>query len=377
MGNCCDSIPIGPLNNRVTVSPSTFPILLAPGGNIPGSKIGPTGVQPDLKMPAVHEYSLKIDQSLAPNTILSVGYVGEHGYHLLATADVNTAIPTIVNGQPYYAPKSPRANPNLSNARYELSNGRSNYNALQADLTRRFSHGVQFRVNYTFSKSLDNHSSSFLANSGVGGATTFMDSRNPDRDWGPSNFNVEHRISGHLSFEVPIGKGRAFLRDAGGLTNAILGGWQLNTIVSAQTGFPFTPLVGFNQSASGDSRNPDRVSLNPAYSGSIVTGNPNQWFNPAAFLLPPAGTYGNAGRDILSAPGLLSVDGSLFKTVHVGDWGTLQFRAEFFNAPNHTNFGWPVISTYTSAGAVSPSAGLITSTLTTSRQIQLGLKLGW
>ncbi len=377
MGACCDSIPIGQYNNRVTVSPATFPIQFAPGQTLPGSKIGPTGVDPNLKMPAVFQYSLKVDQSLAANTLLSVGYVGERGYHLLATTDANTAIPTMINGQPYFAPKSPRANPSLSNARYEVSNGYSNYNALQIDLSQRFARGLQFRFNYTFSKSLDDHSSSFLANEGVGGTTTYLDPRNPNLDYGPSNFNIESRISGNLGYELPIGKGKAILGSAGRVPNAILGGWQINAIVSAQTGFPFTPLVGFNQSANGDTRNPDRVSINPNFTGSIVTGNPNQWFNPAAFLLPAAGTFGDAGRDIISAPGLLSVDGSMFKTIHIGERATLQFRAEFFNALNHTNFGWPVISTFTSSGAVSSSAGVITSTLSTSRQIQLGLKLGW
>ena len=377
MGVCCDSIPMGAYNNRVTVSPATFPIQFAPGQPLPGSKIGPTGVDPNLKSPAVFQYSLRVDQSVTANTLLSVGYVGERGYHLLSPTDVNTAIPTMINGAPYFAPKSPRANPNLSNARYTVSVARSNYNALQMDLTHRYSHGLQFRLNYTFSKSLDDHSGTFLSNNGMGGTTTFLDPRNPRLDYGPSNFNIESRISGNLGYELPVGKGKAILGSAGHIPNAIFGGWQVNTIVSAQTGFPFTPLVGFNQSANGDTRNPDRVSLNPNFTGSIVTGNPNQWFNPAAFWLPAAGTFGDAGRDIISAPGLLSVDGSLFKTFHIGERGTLQFRAEFFNALNHTNFGWPVISTFTSTGAYSSSAGVITSTLSTSRQIQFGLKLGW
>jgi len=388
MGACCDAIPIGAYNNRVTVSPATFPVLFAPGQPLPGSKIGPTGVDPNLKMPAVFQYTLRVDQSVSANTLLSVGYVGERGYHLLATADANTAIPTMVNGQPYFAPKSPRANPNLSNARYEESNGISNYNALQVDVTERAKHGLQFRANYTFSKSLDNHSSSFLGNEGLGGATTFLDPRNPNLDYGPSNFNISHRVAGNVSYELPMGKGKPLLGSAHGVANALVGGWQVNAIVSAQTGFPFTPLVGFNQSANGDSRNPDRVSINPNFTGNIIEGNPNQWFNPAAFICPAAGTFGDAGRDIISAPGLLSVDTSLFKTFHIGERATLQFRAEFFNTPNHTNFGWPVITTFTNSPSVSPvtglttypyssSAGVITSTLSTSRQLQFGLKLGW
>jgi len=378
MGACCDAIPLGAFNNRVTLSSAQFPVVLAVGTNIPGSKIGPLGVQPDLKMPTVHEYNLKVDQTLPGGMVLSVGYVGEHGYHLLATADANTALPTsLINGSPFFAPKSPRVNPNLSNARYEYSNGASNYNALQIDMTERFNHGLQFRANYTFSKSIDNHSSSFLGNEGLGGATTYLDPRNPRADWGPSNFNIKHRVSTSLSYELPFGNRKPFFGNATGLTDYIVGGWQVNSIISAQTGFPFTPLVGFNQSGNGDTRNPDRVSLNPNFHGSIIEDNPNQWYNPAAFLLPAAGTFGNAGRDILTAPGLLEFNASLFKNFKIRERATLQFRAEFFNALNHTNFGWPVITTFTSSSAVSPSAGLITSTLTTSRQIQLALKLKW
>jgi len=377
MGACCDAIPLGAFDSRVSVTPATFPLVLAPGANIPGSKIGPLGVQPNLKMPTVYQYSLRVDQSLPGKMVLSVGYVGERGDHLLGTGDANTAIPQIVNGQDYFPPKSPRANPNLSNSRYEYSNANSNYNALQADVTKQSSYGLVFRANYTFAKSLDDHSSSFLGNEGLGGATTYLDPRNPMLDWGLSNFNITQRVSGNFSYELPFGKGKALAGGTSALEEALIGGWVVNSIVSAQTGFPFTPLAGFNQSGDGDTRNPDRVSLNPNFTGNIVEGSPNQWFNPAAFVLPAAGTFGNAGRDILTAPGLVEMDSSLFKNFRVNERATLQFRAEFFNAINHPNFGWPVITTFTSSGAVSPSAGLITSTLTTSRQIQFALKFKW
>jgi hypothetical protein len=377
MGACCDSVPNGIYDNRVAVTPAQFPVFFAPGQSLPGSKIGPTGVQPNLKMPAVFQYNLRVDQALSANTLLSVGYVGERGYHLLATADNNTAIPTVVNGQDVFASKLVRQNNALSNGKYEVSSGYSNYNALQVDVTQRFSHGFQYRANYTFSKSLDDHSSSFLNNEGLGGATTYENPFDPNMDYGPSNFNITHRVSGNFSYELPVGKGKAVLNGAHGAANAILGGWQVNAIISAQTGFPFTPLVGFNRSNDGDTRNPDRVEMNLAFNGPIIEGNPNQWFNPQAFLLPTAGTWGNAGRDILTAPGLLNVDASMFKHFRFGERADLQFRAEFFNVLNHTNFGWPVISTFTSSGAYSSSAGVITSTLTTSRQMQFALKLGW
>jgi hypothetical protein len=378
IGSCCDAAPLNGLNQKVTVSPATFPLLLAPGEPIPGAKISPSGIQPDLKMPTVQQYSFKIDQALEANTVLSVGYVGEHGCHLLDTVDVNTAIPTILpDGSKYFPAKSPRANPNLGNSRYELSNANSNYNGLQVDLTHRFSHGLQFRANYTFQKSLDNHSSSFLANSGVGGTTTILDPQNPKLDWGPSNFNVRERLAAHFSYELPFGKGKAFLANATGIAQALVSGWQLNGIFSAQSGFPFTPLVSFNQSGNGDSRNPDRPNLNPSFTGPIVLGNPQRWYNPAAFLLPAAGTYGSAGRDIIEGPGIAELDASLFKMFRLSERMRLQLRAEFFNLINHANFGLPIISTFTSSGAISPSAGLVNYTATTSRQIQLGMKVSW
>ena len=378
IGSCCDAAPLGSFNQKVVVSPATFPILLTPGEPIPGAKISPSGIQPDLKMPTVQQYSLRIDQALSSNTVLTVGYVGEHGYHLLNTADVNAAIPTILpNGSKFFPPKSPRANPNLGNARYELSNANSNYNGLQVDLRQRLSHWIQFRVNYTFQKSLDIHSASFLANAGVGGSTTIMDPQNPKLDWGRSNFDIHNRLSGNFSYELPFGRGRTLLAKASGLAEALVGGWQWNGILSAQSGFPFTPLVGFNQSGNGDSRAPDRVSLAPGFSGPLVPGTQQRWFDPAAFALPPAGTYGNAGRDILEGPGLMGFDSSLFKNFRIHERAGVQFRAEVFNLLNRANFGLPLITTFTSSGAVSPSAGLINYTATSSRQIQLGLKMTW
>ena len=378
MGNCCDASPLPPFNNKISVAPSNFPIFLAPNAPVPGAKTSPAGVQPNLKMPTVEQYSFRIEQGLSNNTVLRVGYVGEHGYHLLDTVDVNTALPTILpDGTKFFPPKSPKANPNLGNSRYELSNANSNYNALQLDVTHRLSHSLQFRANYTWQKSLDIHSSSFLANGGVGGTTTILDPQNPRLDWGPSNFNISHRVTGNFSYELPIGKKRALFGNVTGIADKLVSGWQWNGIITGQTGFPFTPLVGFNQSGNGDTRNPDRVSLNPSFSGPIILGTPNQWYNPNAFLLPLAGTYGNDGRDILTGPGLVEVDSSLFKTTQLTERLALQFRAEFFNLFNHSNFGMPLINTFTTAGKFSPTAGVINYTATTSRQIQFGMKLVW
>jgi hypothetical protein len=235
------------------------------------------------------------------------------------------------------------------------------YHALQVDVCQRVSHGLQFRANYTWSKDLD-------MNSGLTGAQAenqaqmILDRNDLRRDWGPSAYNIPNSASISGSYQLPFGKGKRW------------GGWQFNTIVTLQSGFPFTPVIGSNQSGDGDTRNPDRPSLNPAFSGPAVLGNPNQWYNPSAFVPPIAGTYGNLGRGVYSGPGLTNVDASLFKDTAISERGNLQFRAEVFNLLNTANFGTPNATVF-SNGANSPSAGLITATATTSRQIQFGLKL--
>jgi hypothetical protein len=382
IGSCCDGSPIGSnLNVNVSVgsgaAPAVFPMQMT--ANLPGAKPSPAGVQPDIKTPAVEEWTLKIEQGITADTLFSIAYVGSHGYHLLNTIDVNTVTPT---GSADGSIDHPfpttlvRANNGLSNTRNTLSNANSSYNALQMTVTRRFSRGLQFKGNYSFSKSLDLHSSSFLANEGIGGATTILIPQNPKADWGPSNFNPRHQVSGNFSYDLPVGRGRLLGNQVSNRVDKFIGGWTWHGIVTGQTGYPFTPLVGSNRSNNGDSRNPDRVSINPNFTGSRITGTPNQWYNPAAFLLPPAGTYGNAGRDILTGPPLTEFDMSLFKTTAISEALKAQFRVECFNIFNHANFGMPVVSMF-SSGQVSPTAGVISYTTTSQRELQFGLKLLW
>jgi hypothetical protein len=160
--------------------------------------------------------------------------------------------------------------------------------------------------------------------------------------------------------------------------NVMVKGWTVNSIVTMQGGFPFTPQLSYNPSNNGDTRNPVRPFVNPAFTGPVILGSPNEWFNPAAFLAPPAssGFYGNVGRDTLPGPGLATWDFSLFKDTPIREKARLQFRAEFFNILNRANFNSPNAVVFTPSG-VSPTAGLITSTSTSSRQIQFGLKLLW
>jgi hypothetical protein len=152
----------------------------------------------------------------------------------------------------------------------------------------------------------------------------------------------------------------------------------VNSIVTLQDGFPFTPQLSYNPSNNGDTRNPVRPFRNPDFTGPVILGNPNQWFNPNAFLQPPAnsGFYGDLGRDTLIGPGLATWDFSALKETAIRERLSLQFRAEIFNLLNRANFNTPNLIVFTPSG-VSGTAGAITSTSTTSRQIQFGLKLLW
>ena len=362
-----------------------------PGIAPPCTTFAPQGVQPDAKTQTVEEWNFTVEQELDRNTVLRLGYVGSHGYHGLLSIDPNT-IPAQVcasasgctaGGTPgttrttvaqgaQYIPVASRPNPYLGAGFFWYTEGNSSYNALEVDISRRLTAGLELRANYTWSKNLD-------MNSGLTGAQAqnqaqmIMDRNDLPRDWGLAALNITSQasISGH--YELPFGHGKRWF-SSGGMADRIAGGWQLNGIVTLLSGFPFTPLAGSNRSGDGDTRNPDRPSLNPSFTGQVVTGNPSQWFNPNAFTLPAAGTWGTLGRGVYRGPGLADVDLSLFKNMALVERTTLQFRAEFFNALNRTNFG-PVNGTVFSGTSISGSAGLITSTATTSRQIQFGLKL--
>ncbi len=364
-----------PVTPGVPPAPQCSPTVLQPC-----TTFAPVGVQPDAKTPTVEEWNFTIEQQLDRHTALRVSYVGSHGYHGLLSVDPNsipaqicassagctaggtpgTTKSTVPEGA-QYIPVGTRPNPFLGAGFFWYTEGNSSYNALQTDVTRRLSHGLEMRANYTWSKNLD-------MNSGPTGAQAqnqaqmILNRNDLPLDWGPSALNVTSQASISARYELPFHRGR------------ILSGWQVNGIATLETGFPFTPLVGSNRSGDGDTRNPDRPSLNPNFSGPILLDSPNQWFNPNAFLLPAAGTYGNLGRGTFIGPGLANLDVSLFKTTAISERTSLVFRAEFFNVLNHPNFNSPNTTVF-SSGAINASAGLITATATSSRQIQLGLKL--
>jgi hypothetical protein len=367
-----------PFNTAESISNIAVSKLNITAGTPPpaGAKISPSNVQPDIATPAVLTWSLRIEQQIAPETSFTVGYVGSHSYHQILSEDINEPVPTnLPDGTVFYPAGSANANPALANSTSWVSQGVGLYNSLIVDGRRSFANGFQFRGNYTFSKNLDDGSA---WNTSVSGNTpAYVEfPLDPRLDWGPAATDVRQSASLNGSYDLPFGRGRRLLNHAPRPVDFITGGWTASAIVTAQTGFPFSPQLGYNPTGNGDTRNPVRPNWNPNFSGNLYPRTPSQYFNPAAFLPPATGTYGNVGRDSLTGPGLTDLDFSAIRNGHLTERLGLQFRAEFFNILNHTNFLTPNEVVYTSAtSGISPTAGIVTVTSTTSRQIQFGIKL--
>jgi hypothetical protein len=414
--------PFNPSYSIASLPVSSLPI--NPTAPVPAAaKLVPGGVQPNMKTPTLISWSLRAEQQISPNTSVTIGYVGSHGYHEMVGIDANEPTPVICPAAPcpavfptfdpslpasatnsptigfpvgsplagapvpagtYYIPAgTAKPTPSLANTWTWFSEGVSSYNALQVDVTRRISQGLSVRGVYTWSKTLDDGDS--LNQTTAGNAPGLVS--NPfdlGADKGLATFNVSNIGVINVIYELPFGHGKPYASDLEGWKNGLVGGWSVASIITAQSGFPITPQLSYNPSNSGDTRNPVRPFLNPSFKGSVVTGNPSQWFNPAAFIAPPSasGFFGNVGRDTYVGPGLATWDFSVLKDTRIGERLALQFRAEFFNILDRANFNTPNLIVFTPPTAtnltgLSGTAGAITSTTTTARQVQFGLKLLW
>jgi hypothetical protein len=397
--------PFNPTYSIPNLAVSKLPI--DPSAAVPSNaKLVPGGVQPDLKTPTLISWSLRIEQQLSPNTTLTVGYVGSHGYHELIGEDANEPTPTICPAAPcpatypanfpaplagapvppgtfFIPPNAPKANPTLANTWTWFSRGDSAYHALEFDFRRRFAHGFSLRGVYTFSKALDDGDS--LNQTAAANAPGLVSNPfNLRADKGLSTFNARNVAVINALYTLPFGSGQALATHLPGWSNTLVSGWSVASIVTVQSGFPFTPQLSYNPSNNGDTRNPVRPFLNPTFTGPVVLGKPDEWFNPAAFLAPPpnSGFYGNVGRDTYIGPGLATWDFSALKDTTIRERLGLQFRAEIFNLLNRANFNTPNLIVFTPPTPANPTGlsgtgGVITSTSTTSRQIQFAFKLHW
>ena len=238
---------------------------------------------------------------------------------------------------------------------------------------------------YTWSKSLDD-GDSLNATAAANAVALLSNPYDAAADKGLATYDVRNIGVVTASYELPFGPRHSYLSGKSGIFGAVVGGWTFNSIVTAQSGFPFTPLLGYNPSNNGDTRNPVRPFLNPSFTGPVILGKPGQWFDPNAFVAPQnnSGFFGNVGRNTYIGPGLATWDFSVMKDTRLLEGLNLQFRAEIFNLLNRANFNTPNLITDVLLPAPnqtvpvqSPAAGAITSTSTSSRQVQFGLKFLW
>src|SRR6266571_2442991 len=393
-------LPLLPLKKNAPLPPTC-----GPGISAPCSIYQPTGFDPNMFTPTVQIWDLTVERQLAKDLVLSVGYVGSQSYHTNLTMDTNTAPTevcqnpqgcrsggvlaqptdptllatryTVPQGTLYMAPGT-RPNPYVAYTQSWFGWGTASYHALNVSVLKRATRGLTFKANYSYSKALDLNSA-ILAPSGENEPTNLVSPFNRNLNKGVAAYNPAHQFNTNFSYQLPFGSGQRFGGGASGWMNRLIGGWQWNGIATAQTGFPFTPTIGFNNSGTGEGTQPtDVADRNPNFKGPVVLGTVDHWFDPRAFSMPIAGTFGNAGRSAYRGPNLFNVDTSLFKRIPLRESVTLQFRAEAFNVLNRANFAFPnsVVFQGNSANySYSESAGQITNTATTSRQIQFALKL--
>jgi hypothetical protein len=316
--------------------------------------------------PTVYEWSLGLESQLTQNSALDVEYLGNHGIHL---DDLRRNFNQPMPGTGAVQPRRPYPDFGVINA-MELSDAISSYQALQVEFTRRFSHGLFFLGSYTWSHTLDNNEGDEGFGGGLGNSTPQNNNAPLSANYGNGYLDVPQRLSLSYVYELPWGKGRAFL-DHGGYASAILGDWSISGITTFQSGFPFSALgTDYSGTAAQFTSFPDRV-CDGAGSKSL-----SHWFNTSCFtdanlkdaLAAGQPRFGNAGRNVMHGPGLDMWDFVLFRDFSLWERAKLEIRAETFNLFNQANFGLPN-STLTSS-----SYGQITSA-GDPREIQFAAKV--
>jgi hypothetical protein len=354
----------------------SFPVPFQSLEDIPATAASGVPIQFDYATPYMMQYNLSIQRQLWANTQVTVSYVGTRGVNLVRIfqGNINNFI-VQPDGEKFFPAGTQRMNPNFQNLDYKFADTNSSYNSLQLRLNKRFSSHHQYQFSYTFSKTIDECASGLQSGSSGEGGSACMDPFDPKRDRGLSGWDVRHNFSSNLMVTLPG-------ENLGGALGVILGGWNVNTIVTLATGSPLTAGMSdewarSNNNMIGSSSNL-RPNLAPGGNKNPVFGDgrdPNRYLETGHFVLPERGFFGDLGRTTIIGPGLATVDLSFTKTVPVGDAVRTEFRAEFFNLLNRANFGAPNATPFTAAGRPSANFGRITSTDSRARQIQFGLKL--
>ena len=335
----------------------------SPLANTAAAQIAFQAVQTHYVPAMSQQWNLTLERN-AWNTLFSAAYVGNVDHHLPDIEFPNQALP----GPGPLGPRRPW--PTVGTINGEGYNGNSNYNGLQLKVQRDFSKGLALILGYTWSKSIDDTAGSGQ-NGDALGASAPQDAYNWQvSDRGLSGQDIRNRFVASFVYDLPVGRGKAFL-NRGGPVNLLLGGWQLNGIVTLASGSPLTALETFNsENFDSGNRRPDQVcSPNNLSHSRPRADQVLEFFDTSCFQQATLYTYGNAGRNTIIGPGVKNVDGGIYKNFKLTEALTLQFRAEAFNLFNHSDFAQPGQTLGT------PQFGEITATSIDNREGQLALRL--
>ncbi len=382
-----------PATTRVVVANPTFP---NPSFSAISNAIRP--IEWNLKNPSNHVYNLSLQHQLPWDFVVTLGYAGARGTHLLRNTDANTSVPTrLADGTYFFPNNAPRRNTAFGVIELKKSDGDSWYNALIFEVRKRFSRGFDFQSSYTFGRTIDNtQASTFFSDATNATVSALPEPAGLNYNKGLADFHIQRNWVMNFSWELPFAKG---LKGAAG---KILDGWGVLGISQVRSGLPLTVFLAGNRSqskwapSSGPGLGPDRPSFAPGYTfQSAVTGSPDAYFDPKAFLLQPSGTLGTLGRNTFIGPNLRTFDLAMIKNTtwsKLGEGTRIQFRVESFNLFNRANFGTPSLQVYAgtpealnqppaSLAPTQPASlatfGRIRSTVTSARQIQLGLRISF
>ncbi|OLC49022.1 MAG: hypothetical protein AUH43_08415 [Acidobacteria bacterium 13_1_40CM_65_14] len=326
--------PVFSITQRRFTYANTVPVF----GTSPQPPYGAFAVSQGLRLPYVENFNVNVEQQIGPSTAVQLGYVGTRGHRLAIMRDINAPPPSAAGLSQARRPLN-AVYPDLAAINQLETTGRSRYNSLQASIIQNSWHGLSGRLNYTLGHAMDNASEARN--------TLPMNSADVDADWGNASFDIRHVLTAGFTDTLPA-FGTSRLGD----------GWQLNAIAHIQSGSPFNVTTGTDASGTGDRSDRPNVVGDP-FSGIVQPNSPVsvQYFNPAAFAAPAAGTFGNVARNVYYGPGFKTVDVSVFKTTRLNKGASLQLRCEIFNVFNITNWANPG-STLSS----STSFGLLTNT---------------
>lgn len=324
--------------------------------NAPAGNYDEAGV--NNRTPYTQSFSFNLQRALPGNFLVELGYVGTQGRRLPGEVDGDPAPP----GDP--ATEQQRriyaaALPNVTGITYYINAFSSSYNSLQVKVEKRLSHGLQLLSTYTFAKSIDNKSGSAVTGGGDSNPSDFpQDPFNWNADRALSSFDVRNKFVSAFNYSLPFGRTGSVGSEWNRTLDGLLGGWQINGILTLQSGLPFSVLAT-SSAQCGCSAGELRADLigNPypfGFHQSI-----NQWFDPAAFSDPPPEQYGDSGRNIIEGPSLADLDFSLFKKLTFSEHRQVEIRAEYFNLLNHANFLYPTSTT----DATWNTGGIITQAM--------------